>query len=123
TRGFNVVAAQDGTEALEKIQAQSNLDLMLLDLRMPGLGGLEVLGELRRTKKMLPTIIASAHLSNLNAFRAIRRNCVDFLPKPIFPEHLRLLVKRILTEEDLYREGNIEALDPLSQARCLIRRQ
>lgn len=121
TRGYKVATANDGLEALKEIEKEP--DLMVLDLRMPGMGGLEVLRELKDRKIVLPTIVASAQVSEPNAFRAIRWGCIDFLPKPVFPDSLRLLVKQVIQEEKLFKENKTESLGPVSHARCLIRRR
>jgi CheY-like chemotaxis protein len=58
--GFEVETADSGQRALEKLEV-FNPDLVTLDIKMPGMGGLEVLGEIRKRKKNLPVILCSAY--------------------------------------------------------------
>lgn len=93
--GLTVETAEDGTEALDRLE-KTEYDLMLLDLRMPGLDGLEVLQRTRRTAPDLPVVIATAHGTVQNAVQAVRRGAVDVLLKPISLDSLRDLVDRVL---------------------------
>jgi len=93
--GLAVEAAADGSEALGRID-DTDYDLMLLDLRMPGLDGLEVLQRTRRQAPDLPVVIVTAHGTVKSAVRAMRRGAVDVLLKPISLDSLRELVNRVL---------------------------
>lgn len=93
--GLQVQTASDGTEALDRIE-NTDYDLMLLDLRMPGLDGLEVLRRTRRQAPDLPVVIVTAHGTVKNAVQAVRRGAVDVLLKPITLDSLRDLVDRVL---------------------------
>jgi Response regulator containing CheY-like receiver, AAA-type ATPase, and DNA-binding domains len=93
--GLTVETAPGGSEALSRLD-ENNYDLMLLDLRMPGLDGLEVLQRARHAAPDLPTIIITAHGTVKNAVQAMRRGAVDVLLKPISLDSLRTLVGRVL---------------------------
>lgn len=93
--GLTVETAEDGSEALDRLE-ETAYDLMMLDLRMPGLDGLEVLQRTRRTAPDLPVVIATAHGTVKNAVQAVRRGAVDVLLKPISLDALRDLVDRVL---------------------------
>ena len=93
--GLQVNTAAGGEEALDRIEDTEH-DLMLLDLRMPGLDGLEVLQRTRRQAPDLPVVIVTAHGTVKNAVQAMRRGAVDVLLKPISLDSLRELVNRVL---------------------------
>src|SRR3989304_5641415 len=86
----DVVQAADGQQALAVIQ-QEVPALMLLDLQMPRVDGMEVLRTLRREGIDLPTIVITAHGSIQNAVEAMKEGAYDFLPKPFDPKHLEIV--------------------------------
>ncbi|HHH40815.1 MAG TPA: response regulator, partial [Chloroflexi bacterium] len=76
--GYRVREARSGEEALLRLREES-FDLVLLDLRMPGLGGLEVLREARHLAPNTPFVILTAHASLESAILALRRGACDYL--------------------------------------------
>lgn len=95
--GLTVEIATDGTEALARLN-ETDYDLMLLDLRMPGLSGMETLEHVRRQHPDLPVVIVTAHGTVKNAVQAMRRGAVDVLLKPISLDALRTLVDQVIRE-------------------------
>ncbi len=95
--GLTVDTADDGTEALSQLD-NGDYDLMLLDLRMPGIDGLETLQRTRRQAPDLPVVIVTAHGTVKNAVQAMRRGAVDVLLKPISLDALRDLVDQVFRE-------------------------
>ncbi len=98
--GYEIGTAVDGEEALRQLEEQ-NFDLMLLDIRMPGMDGIEVL---RRASKQHPEvriIMVSAHGTVENAVEAMKLGAVDFIQKPFVPQELRALVQQVLKREQL----------------------
>lgn len=87
--GFDVVEAGTGEDAISMVKAQTP-DAMLLDVRLPGMDGWEVLGSLREAQALsdLPVVVFSAHEMNEAAMRARDLGSVGFLPKPFMPEEL-----------------------------------
>lgn len=101
--GFNVMLATNGNEALEKVTAEE-LKLIILDMKMPGMGGLEFLKELRRRASNLPVIVITAY-SEQNIVEEVKKLGVHFfLQKPFDIYQLYQLVHQILRPED-YRHG------------------
>jgi DNA-binding NtrC family response regulator len=88
--GYEVIPAADGREAL-KILADTSVDLVISDIRMPGLTGLELQARLEETAPKLPIIFLTAHGSIQDAVKAIKSGAVDYLTKPF--EGLELLDK------------------------------
>ena len=84
SNGFKVSTASGGSEALKIFARQmSSIDLVLLDLVMPGMHGLEVLRELKKTDPGVQVIIATGCNSMDNAFEALRLGAIDYITKPI----------------------------------------
>jgi two-component system nitrogen regulation response regulator NtrX len=88
--GFEFLAAATGQEGLALAERDAP-DLVLLDIKMPGMDGLEVLGRLRSLNESLPVVMISGHGTTSTAVDAIKRGAVDFLDKP-FDSTDRLLV-------------------------------
>lgn len=80
--GYRVTCVVSGGEALDLL-SQDAPDLVMLDLRMPGMNGLEVLQSIRRTHRDLPVIVCSALGSYKNDFEIISGNVAAFLDKPM----------------------------------------
>ncbi len=78
---YDVHTAADGQEALQFI-GNENVDLVTLDLRMPGLSGIEVLREIKKRKNDVEVIIVTGYGTLANAQEAIRYGAVDFISKP-----------------------------------------
>ena len=84
SNGFEVSTAADGSEALKIFSGLADsIDLVLLDLVMPGMHGLEVLRELKKTDPSAQVIIATGCNSMDNAFEALRLGAIDYITKPI----------------------------------------
>jgi DNA-binding response OmpR family regulator len=89
--GETTAEAEDGEAALALL-AESSFDLVLLDLQMPGIDGMETLRRLRAGGDETPVVIVTAHGSVPHAVEAMRLGAIDFLTKPLTPEALRHVV-------------------------------
>ncbi len=87
--------AVDGETALRWL-AREPADLVLLDLQMPGVPGMEVLKRLRDTGNGVPVVIITAHDSVPNVVQAMRLGAIDFVSKPLTPAALRRVVSEVL---------------------------
>lgn len=94
--GHGVQAAPDGTVAWEMFQ-RFEPDLVLSDLHMPGMSGIDLLSHIRRLGDTCPVIIMTAHGSEEAAQAAIRHGANDYLRKPIEPTELQRVLRRIAT--------------------------
>ena len=91
--GHQVESAWDGNEALEILQAK-DFDLVLIDVRMPGMNGLALLEKVREIRPRLATVIITGHGDPAMAEEATRLGVLDFLIKPIrLAELLNILAK------------------------------
>jgi len=104
--GFAVDQAENGQEALERIQ-ESPPDILLLDHKLPGISGLEVLERLSETgvASRIQTVMITAYASLETAVTAIKRGAFDFLPKPFTPDDLRAVIDKISEKIILARQA------------------
>src|SRR5438270_8009313 len=93
---YDAVTAADGAAALEKFGTGSDWDLVLLDQRMPGMEGLEVLRRMRERDPAVRVIMVTAYGTIDLAVDAMKSGAVDFLRKPFTPDVLRGAVKAAL---------------------------
>jgi DNA-binding NtrC family response regulator len=91
--GFNSAAAENGSQALDIIR-QESFDVALLDLKMPGMPGMEVLRRLKEESPNTAVIIITGHATIDSVVEAIKSGAFDYLQKPFTPEALILLVER-----------------------------
>ena len=103
--GFVTETAPGGREALEQLAA-SQVDLVLADLKMPGMDGIELFGRIRQNWPELPVIIVTAHGTIDTAIQAVREGVSDYVQKPIHVEDLLLRFRRIFRESEL-RDENV----------------
>ena len=100
---LEVDTAGDGRSAWERLKVQK-YHLVITDLRMPDVGGLELLARVRSEKMPLGVIVLTAFGDPEEALRAMKAGADDFVSKPYEPDRLRLLVKRILERRELIDE-------------------
>lgn len=92
--------AVNGEEALAKLQ-EKRFGLVLLDLKMPGMDGMEVLRRLRQTRPDVKIIIITAHGTIESATEAMKLGAVDFIQKPFAPKEIRELVRKVLDRDTM----------------------
>ncbi len=100
SQGYEVSTAVDGSTALDQLKTTPT-DLLLLDIQMPGMDGIEVLQKAMAQQPSLKVIMISAHGSVDNAVDAMKLGAVDYLQKPFTPGELRELVNRVLDRESV----------------------
>jgi CheY-like chemotaxis protein len=98
---FRVSVAEDGEQALQEIRAHDDLELLVLDLMMPGMSGMDVLEKLREEGRTddLPCIVLTALGEEEQQHRAIALGAREFLTKPFSPKKLYSLIARFVGEE------------------------
>lgn len=101
---YLVLQAEDGTRGVEAVRSE-NPDLVLLDLQMPEMDGMEVLGRIRKDFPELPVVILTAHGTIGQAVEAMKIGAYDFLPKPCKPDHILLVVNKALERKGLQEEN------------------
>jgi len=101
--GYECHTAVDGIEGLH-LAHQLDPDVILLDLMMPGIDGLEVLDQVVKTHPSTVVIVITGYATIESAVDAMKRGAFDFLPKPFTPDELRLIVNRGLEQRRLLQE-------------------
>jgi DNA-binding NtrC family response regulator len=104
SQGYAVVEARDQVEAMRELR-QSQSDLILSDLRLPEGEGLGVLRAAKELDPEIPVIVMTAYGSIEDAVAAMKEGALDFLAKPVDPDHLLLLVARALQQRRIVTEN------------------
>ena len=97
--GYRVVEAADGLAALAQLQSVP-CDVVILDLRMPKLDGMQTLARLRERRDATPVVMLTAHGSIPDAVAAMKLGAIDFLAKPITPRELRAVVSEVIRRHE-----------------------
>lgn len=109
-RGATTAVAADGQEALDLI-AKNSYDLIVLDIKMPGVSGLQVLETVQRVAPATVVILLTAHATVDSAIRALRQGAFDYLLKPAQPKTIIEVVERGLAKRQEYvRRQNLVGL-------------
>jgi DNA-binding NtrC family response regulator len=102
--GFRVDAAENAAVALRKLQA-GTWNIMLVDIKMPGMDGIELLQRVRQTNKEVIVIVITAFATVDTAVRALKEGAYDYITKPIDPDYLDHMVDKALQQQHLLREN------------------
>jgi DNA-binding response OmpR family regulator len=81
-RGFTVVTASDGLEALERLQEDREIEVVLLDVKMPGMDGIEVLRAIKKEHPCVGVILLTGHASTESGMEGMKWGAFDYLMKP-----------------------------------------
>jgi two-component system phosphate regulon sensor histidine kinase PhoR len=104
--GWSVITTENGKLGLEEIKGHSeNIDVILLDLMMPGMSGMEVLDQVRAIDPNLLVIVITGYATVESAVEAMKKGAYDFIPKPFTPDQLRIVVRRALERRTLQKEA------------------
>jgi two-component system response regulator (stage 0 sporulation protein F) len=95
--GYQVHTAEDGAKALREAEAH-NFDLIITDLRMPDMDGIEVLKRVREKNKGIGVVIVTAYGEVNSYLTAMNLGAFEYLNKPIHLEELRRVIKKALSE-------------------------
>jgi two-component system NtrC family response regulator/two-component system response regulator AtoC len=104
-KGFTTLGARTGAEALS-LAAQHLLDVALVDIRMPGMDGIELLSKLKETHPSIEVIILTGVATVATAIEAMKNGAYDYLNKPVNFEELKILIERAYEKKRL-RHHNI----------------
>ena len=99
--------AANGEEALTKLK-EKEFGLILLDLKMPGMDGMEVLHRVREFRPDIRVIILTAYGTVESAVEAMKFGAVDFIQKPFSPEEIRALVSRVMDREKIEGQKTVD---------------
>jgi DNA-binding NtrC family response regulator len=101
---YHIFQASSGEEALKLLQEQT-IDLVLTDLRLTGMNGLQLLTEIRAFDPEIVVIVMTAYASVETAVEAMRKGAYDYLTKPFINDEIRVMLRRALNQRHLSREN------------------
>ena len=111
--GYKVETAEDAAQAIRRM-SEGPWDIILLDIKMPGMSGLELQKRLREIDSSITTIMITAFASVESAVQALKEGAFDYVTKPVDPDHLSHLVVNALRQKKLANE-NAQLREHLSE--------
>lgn len=102
--GYHVVKAENGRKALERLP-ERDWNLAMVDLKMPGMDGIELMEEIRKVRPDTTVIIMTAYATVDTAVKAMKHGAYDYIVKPFNPEDLSLTIRKIIEHQNLVREN------------------
>jgi len=121
--GYKVETSESGADALAKFQ-KGKFEVVITDMRMPGMGGMEVLRGIKKISSGTPVIVITAYGTVNTAVEAMKEGAADFIMKPFSVDHLESLVKKVMAEKDGKGKGGSghDSKGCLSQEKTIITR-
>lgn len=110
-RGFQVLSLSSGQEALDRFTSSPSPSLLLLDIKMPEVSGLEVLAQLQLMGRRVPTIVTSGLSQVPTVVQAMRLGALDYLLKPVDEKALAVAVDRVLPPNSENHKPNLSAME------------
>ena len=110
-RNIKVITAFSGIESLEKLKANQDLDVMVLDVKMPGMDGLETLRNIKAASPLTEVIMLTGHATVEAAIDGMKLGAYDFLMKPCDIEELVSKVVEAATKKQAHNEKIKDARD------------
>ena len=104
--GYEIFEADDGSTAIERVKERA-FDLVLMDIRMLKVSGIEALGQIKAHNPAIPVIIMTAFSSVETAVETLKKGAYDYLTKPLDFEKLRLTIDRAMEHVQLKEENRI----------------
>ena len=103
--GFDIVMASSGEQALSVLDGDDNIDLVILDVMLPGISGIDTLRAMRIANPYLPVIVITAYSSIDGAIEAMKQGAFHYIPKPFKNEEVILTVNKALEQRRLSKEN------------------
>lgn len=102
--GYEVEAVEDGFKAIGEVK-KKKWDLLLVDLKMLGMDGIDVMREVKRISKELPVVIITGYPTVDSAVQAMKEGAYDYIIKPFNPEEIDLVIRNIIAHQNLVKEN------------------
>lgn len=109
---YRVLLADEGEKALHIIE-QEAVDIILLDLRMPGISGMQLMNRIKQLDSSIEVIVVTGYASYDTVLEGLRLHAFDYIPKPFNVPHLRETVKRALAHRQQHQTQRAAAEKPL----------
>jgi two-component system NtrC family response regulator len=104
SEGYEIVTTDNAREAVRSVR-ESDLDLVITDMKMPGMSGMELLEECKKIRPELPVIMMTAYGTIEMAVEAMKKKACDYITKPFNNEELKLIIKKALENYRLTKEN------------------
>lgn len=108
-RKLTVLSAFGGEEALGKLEENSNVDVVVLDVKMPGMDGIDTLREIKKLKPMVEVIMLTGHATVESAIEGMKLGAFDYLMKPCDMDELLAKVNEAKAKKSQHEQKIIEA--------------
>ena len=108
-RNLKIISALSGLEALETLQGHQNMDVVILDVKMPGMDGIETLGEIKKLYPLIEVIMLTAHATVESAIDGMKLGAYDYLMKPCDIDQLMAKVEEAAGKKRDHEEKIREA--------------
>jgi DNA-binding NtrC family response regulator len=108
-RSLKIISAYSGPEALEALEKNQNIDVVLLDVKMPGMDGIETLGEIKKAHPLIEVIMLTAHATVESAIEGMKKGAYDYLMKPCDIDQLIAKVEEAADKKRNHEEKIKEA--------------
>src|SRR5882757_8131116 len=119
--GHEVIAAGDGPAAVSKLSTGTRFDLLISDMKMPKMTGIELLAEAKRLRPDMPVVLMTAFATVTTAVEAMKLGAYDYIQKPFDGEEIKLLVDRTLEHSRLIRENQaLRTMNEFSTPRPMV---
>jgi DNA-binding NtrC family response regulator len=113
-RKLNVLKALSGEEALETLKGDSHIDVVILDVKMPGMDGIETLKEIRKDFPLVEVIMLTGHATVETSIEGMRLGAFDYLMKPcdveVLMEKVNAAAKKKRDHEEKIREARVQTI-------------
>jgi len=108
-RNLEIVTAYSGHEALEKLSADSSVDVVILDVKMPGMDGIDTLREIKKAHPIVEVIMLTGHATVETGIEGMKLGAFDYLMKPCDIEQLMAKVKEAKIKKSQHEEKITQA--------------
>ncbi len=108
-RDLNIIPAFSGAEALERLKDQENIEVIILDVKMPGMDGIETLKEIKRRYPLVEVIMLTGHATVESAIEGMKKGAFDYLMKPCDIDHLISKVSEAAAKKRQHEEKIVAA--------------
>lgn len=108
-RDLSIIPAFSGEEALERLKEQKNIEVIILDVKMPGMNGIETLQEIRKRHPLIEVIMLTGHATVESAIEGMKWGAFDYLMKPCDIDHLIYKVSEAAAKKRQHEEKIVQA--------------